>query len=463
MLAAPTMPLPDRAIRDPTYQEALAWLYAFSPTARSAAEIVADRPRKLARTRELLARLDHPERAFASVLVAGTKGKGSTAAMLESIARAAGHRTGLYTQPHLHSWCERTRLGGRPIETGEVVALARAVRAAVPGLERDRPELGRPTTFEVGTALTFLAFARHRVRLAIVEVGVGGAHDATNAVEPLLVVLAPISLDHVATLGGSLEAIAAEKAGLFRPDGQAVVGPQPPAADAVVHRIAAERGSRLEQIGRDWHWQPGGDRPGCAPFAVLGPGFRLDNLQVPLLGRHQRDNATLAVAAATKLPSHPLLPEVIRHGLANVSWPARVQILRERPTVVVDGAHNADSAARLAETLRECFAWRQLHLILGLSVGKDVDGILDALLPLADRLTVTRSDHDRAVPPETLAAATRARGAAPSVAVDPSRALDDALARADPADLVCATGSLFLAAETIEAVGGGRWEMGDRG
>jgi dihydrofolate synthase/folylpolyglutamate synthase len=445
-------------------------VFGFSPVARPAAEIRADRERKPPRMRELLGYLDHPERTFASILVAGTKGKGSTAAMLESMLRQAGHPTGLYTQPHLHTWRERTRLGARLIEPDEVVALLPAVRGAVERLERNHPELGRPTTFEVGTALTFLAFATHGVRTAVVEVGVGGAHDATNAVEPILVTLTPISLDHVATLGGSLASIAAEKAGLFRPDGRAVVGRQPPEALAVVERIAAERRTSLELVGRDWHWYGEGDNAACGSFRVIGgrppttdrsaqedggverrPAVRLEDLTIPLLGRHQRDNAALAVAAAHELD---VPAPAIRRGLAEVHWPGRLQVLRERPWLVVDGAHNGESARCLVRALLDCFEYRRLHLILGVSEGKDLDGILDALLPAADRLTLTTTRHYRALSVEALAAAVRGHGRASlHLEADVAHALHHALRQADTRDLVCVTGSLFLAGEAIEAAG----------
>ena len=451
----PAPVIPDHAIREPGYRQALRYLYHFSPGVRPPSETIADRPRKLPRMRELLARLGDPQRQFASVLVAGTKGKGSIAAMLESIARAAGHATGLYTQPHLHSWCERTRLGDRLIRPDEVVALVGPVRAAVEGLARDHPELGPPTTFEVGTALTFLAFARHDVRLAVVEVGVGGVHDGTNVLEPLLVVLGPIGFDHMATLGGSLEAIAAEKAGIIRQGGLAIVGRQPPEAWAVVARVAEERGARLDVLGQDWRWRPEDDHPASGVFAVerVSPPLRLDRLATPLLGRHQRDNAALAVAAAIALESYgfAIPPGAIRDGLEQVEWPGRLQVLRERPRLVVDGAHNRDSAVRLVQALLECFDWRRLHMVLGMSEGKDVEGVLDALLPASDLLTVTRSRHERALPPSALATVVRARGATPRIEPDVARAVRRALAEADRRDLICVTGSLFVVGDAIEA------------
>ncbi len=453
-------PLPDRAIRDEAYQQALAYLYGFSPLARSAPDILQDRPRKLPRMRDLLARLGNPHQRFSSVLVAGTKGKGSTAAMLDSMARAAGHSTGLYAQPHLHSWRERTRLSGRLIEPGEVVELTRVVRSAVEALERERPDLGPPTTFEVGTGLTFAAFARHGLRLAVVEVGVGGSHDATNVVEPSLVALGPISYDHMATLGSTLAEIAVEKAGLFRRNGLALVGFQPSEALATVERIACERGTRLEVLGREWRWSGDDDRPACGRFTVNGPGVRFDHLAIPLLGRHQRDNATLAVAAAHALGEcgFSISSDAVRRGLAEVVWPGRLQLLRRRPWLLVDGAHNRDSALRLVEALRECFAYRRLHLVLGMTEGNDLDGVLEALLPAADSLVVSRSEHYRACPLDVLATAARSYGAEPRIEAEVGKAVGLALTRADSDDLVCVTGSLFLVAEAIEATSGMRDE-----
>ena len=460
--------VPDRLIRDPAYQEALTWLYGLSPNVRTPAEVVADHPRKLPRMRALLDRVGNPQRAFGAVLVGGTKGKGSTAALLESIVRAGGRRTGLYTQPHLASWCERTRLDGRTIQPGRVAALMPAVRAAVEAVERERSELGAVTTFEAGTALTFLAFAQHGIELAVVEVGVGGAHDATNVLEPTVSVLTTISLDHTSTLGPTVAAIAREKVGIFRPGGRAIVGPQPPEALAVVKQAAATRGTCLELVGREWRWWPTDAEPATGRFSLAGPGVQLDDLSIPLVGRHQRDNSTLAVATASALvaapPSAQLdavphrngpVPDAIRHGLAAVEWPGRFQVLRERPWVVVDGAHNDDSARRLAEAFRDVFGTRRCYLVFGTSAGKDAAGMLDALLSIATTVVLTRSRHDRAAAPDALTATLATHGVAAGVDDSVAGAIQRALAGADPGDVVLVTGSLFVVGEAIEAIGQG--------
>jgi dihydrofolate synthase/folylpolyglutamate synthase len=456
---------PDTAIFDPAYHEALRWLYGLSPNVRTAAEVRADHPRKLARMRALLDRLDNPERAFGSVLVAGTKGKGSIAAMAESILGAAGRRTGLLTSPHLMTWCERTRIAGQMIAPDEVARLMPLVREAAERLVAERPDLGAATTFEAGLALSLRALAEHGVEVAVVEVGVGGAHDATNVLEPLAVALGPISYDHQATLGDTLTAIATEKAAIMRPGRLAVSAAQPEEAGRVVEQVAAERGACLEVVGGDWRWHPDGDSACRGAFTVDGPRGHFTGLTTPLLGRHQRENAGAAVALATGVLTPGLggeghrtgsghADEAVRRGLAEVWWPGRLQVLRERPTLVVDGAHNGDSAARLAEAIGECFEAHRVHLVFGTSGSKDVRRMLDALLPIASTVTLTRSHHERSVPLPDLAETLAGRGAEALIVPEVNEAVLRALDGAGPDDLVLVTGSLFVVGEALEAFGG---------
>jgi dihydrofolate synthase/folylpolyglutamate synthase len=455
--------LPDSSIVDPEYQSALRWLYGLSPNVRTAAEIVADHPRKLARTRALLDRLGGPDRQLTSVLVAGTKGKGSIAACSESILRAAGLRTGLVTSPHLVSWCERTRIDGQDVEPSTVGRLMCAVRAAVERLDAEQPELGQATTFEAGLAFSLLAFAEQGVRLAVVECGVGGLHDATNVLDPLAVALGPISYDHTATLGPTLAAIAAEKTGIFREGRLAISAAQPDEALAIVGEVAEQRGTQLELVGRDWRWQPDDAEPCRGAFTVDGPRGHFAGLTTPLLGRHQRENAVVAAALSTLAlrsvgATRDNIRAAVRAGLAAVRWPGRLQIVLERPWLVVDGAHHGDSAARLAEALRECFGAERRHLVFGTSVGKDVPRMLDALLPLASTVTLTRSHHERSVPLDVLARSLAERGVTATTVPEVREAVGQALSQAGADDLVIVTGSLFVVGEVLEAyeaAGGG--------
>lgn len=477
---------PDLAEPDPNYRAVLDWIWSFSARVRGASEMAAQRAAKLARMRALLRSVGDPQRAYPSVLVAGTKGKGSSVAMLAACLHAGGRRTARYTSPHLVNWRERTCIDALPIPAETVLELAGPVRAAVAGLPS---AFGQPTTFEVGTALALLYFAREGVDVAVVEVGVGGREDATNLVEPLVSVITPISYDHTATLGETLEAIAGHKAGILRPGRPGVLAPQPPAAREVVLAEAARLGASLDEVGpgRDWWWLPGPVPAGAAQTAPepasptegasdsaraglgrLAPAARhpirilsrraeapLD-VQLALLGEHQRDNAVAAVAAACALgrvrPDLAVPRQALVAGLGSVEWPGRLQVLRESPLVVLDGAHNAASAVVLRRALDDVLRYDRLHLVLGLTAGKDARGVLEALGPAAATLHLTRSRHERSAPPEELAALAHtliAPGAGVEVAPDPEIALEAALAAARSTDLVLVTGSLFLVGEAL--------------
>src|SRR5581483_7623373 len=266
------LPPPDEAVADPVYRAALDYLYSFSGTPRTAAAIRADQPRKLMRMRRLLALCGAPQDSFPAVLIAGTKGKGSTAAMLAAMLSASGLRVGRYTQPHLVSYRERTWAAGSYVSAAEVAGLADELRPLVATAVRRAPDLGRYTTFEVGTALTFLYFARRQVDVAVVEVGVGGAHDATNVLDPLVSVIAPISADHLDTLGPTLADVAHAKAGILRAGRPAALGPQPPEAESVLRAETARLDAPAVWVGREWRWQPEGQPAGASAFTVAGPG-----------------------------------------------------------------------------------------------------------------------------------------------------------------------------------------------
>ncbi|HEV7665202.1 MAG TPA: folylpolyglutamate synthase/dihydrofolate synthase family protein [Chloroflexota bacterium] len=438
---------PDADETDLAYRAALDWVWSFSARPRSAAEMAAQRAIKLERMGALLAALDHPERGLPSILVAGTKGKGSTVAMIAACTQAAGLTTGRYTSPHLINWRERTVINGQPISTTDVVTLAEVVRRAVDPLP---DELGPLTTFEVGTALTFLYFARASLDIAVVEVGTGGRFDATNMLDPLASVITPISYDHTPTLGETLSEIAWHKAGVMRTGRPAVSAPQVDEARLVIEREAATLGTHLEEVGHDWWWTP-------TPGGIRIEGRQAEPLEtaVGLLGAHQRDNATAATGVLRALghaePRLRISATAIQTGLANVEWPGRLQILGSEPLVVVDGAHNAASADVLRSAIEHNFRFARLHLVLGLSAGKDARGVLHALAPRADTVHLTRSHHERSAEPSELE--SLARSAAPTARVaihaDVGAALAGALAGAAPDDLIVVTGSLFLVGETL--------------
>src|SRR5919202_3103623 len=356
---------PDAAEPDPRYRAVLDWVWSFSARPRTADELTAQRAAKLERMRALLDALGRPEHSYPSVLVVGTKGKGSTVAMISACLSAAGLRTGRYTSPHLVNWRERACVDAQPISVDAVLNLAEPIRRAV---EQVPSELGAPTTFEVGTAFALAYFAQERADVAVLEVGTGGRFDATNVVDSLAAAITPISYDHTATLGESLSAIAWHKAGIMRAGRPVVAAPQPEEARLVLEREADLVGARLEEVGREWRWSPSHD---AIRVESSKPGSKALTTGVALLGEHQRDNATTAVATLHALQSHSAIPAAaIQRGLTTVEWPGRLQVLAERPLLVVDGAHNAASADALRRAIRHDFRFDRLLLVLGLSEGK---------------------------------------------------------------------------------------------
>ncbi|MCS7051346.1 MAG: bifunctional folylpolyglutamate synthase/dihydrofolate synthase [Thermomicrobium sp.] len=406
----------------------------------------------LQRTAWLCAALDHPERRSRSVHIAGTKGKGSTAALLAAMLRAAGWRVGLYTSPHLHTLRERVQIDGEPIAPETFGALMAELAAADEALRAARPGWGPATAFELVTVLAFLAFARAPVDIAVVEVGLGGRLDATNVIVPDVAAITRIGYDHMAILGSTLAAIAREKAGIIKPGRPVVSAPQEEEAASVIQDVARERQAPLWLGGRDWEvegdWQD---------FRFRAPGLALAGLRLALRGTHQVENAGVALATLPWLrPSGITVPEdAVRTGLETARWPGRLEVLRERPLVVVDGAHNRESAQRLAESVRSVFRWDRLWLVLGILRDKEIDRIVGALAPLADALFAVEGFAPRAASAERLLTAWQGMvpGREARVFRSVAEALEDALARAGADDLVLVTGSLGMVAAAREALG----------
>jgi len=440
-----------------TYAEALRYLFSFTDYERQRFAAYEPAFYNLDRLRRLLDWLGRPQDRFRAVQVAGSKGKGSTAAMLAAIIAAAGQRAGLYTSPHLHTYRERIRVNDRLIPEAGFARLVARMAPAVEAANAATP--GNPlTTFEIATALAFLYYAEALVDVAVLEAGLGGTLDATNVVDPALSILTPVSLDHIAVLGNTLTAIAEKKAGIVKPGVPAVAAPQPAEALAVIQAACQERAAPLTLVGRDWTWTVRESTSAGLRFDVMGPGATYADLHTSLVGGFQAMNAATAVAAAAQLG---IGEPAIREGLAGVRWPARLEILARQPWVVADGAHNGDSARKLAAALTEVFRPRRVVLVLGLSQGHHLDDILNALLPLVAHAVVTRARHPRAADPAAIQANLAARGHE-AIAVEPvAQAMERALARAGPGDLVCATGSLFVAAEARAAFGAPGSELRD--
>ncbi len=442
------------------YRDALDYIFSFTNFELTPAGDYASKTFDLKRTERLLEALGNPHHLFRSVHVAGTKGKGSTAAMIESVLRAAGYYTGLYTSPHLHTFRERIRIGGALIAREDVVAGVEILMphaAKIPGL----------TTFELMTALAFDSFRRHKVDIAVLEVGLGGRLDATNVVHPLVSVITSISLDHTAILGGTLAQIAREKAGILKQSIPAVTSPQDEQALEVIEQVARERNVSLVEVSPDLEFQTGDVNFQITPLEQNLNGqtctlsrqpenldmslFKLE-LALNLLGRHQLTNAATALAALYVLSDLGVsIPEAaIRSGLANVEWHGRFEILSRDPFLIMDGAHNSNSARRLVETLDELFPRARRHFIFGASGDKDIVGMFAELLPKATSLILTQSHNPRAADPVRLATLTEKSKIETSIAPDLSSALRDARQRAGRGDVICVTGSLFVVAEARE-------------
>jgi dihydrofolate synthase / folylpolyglutamate synthase len=420
---------------------------------------------KLDRIQALLRALGNPQESLRIVHVAGSKGKGSTSAMLASILCRAGYRSGLFTSPHLCRVEERIQVDGEPIPGEQLAALMEEVVPAVRAVDAVHGE-GAVSFFEVGTALGFLHFAQSGVDVAVIEVGLGGRFDSTNVCDPRVAVITSISMDHTQQLGNTLASIAAEKAGILKPARPAVSGVQAPEPRAVIQRIAQERGARLRELGVDFTYRY---NPGRVTNAALHlPGLevvtrrrRWPGMSIRLLGEHQAQNAAVAVAVVEELLEQGLSisDSAVAAGLKSVSWPARLEVVQRRPLVILDCAHNLASAEALVETLRTLIpgwgekpagTWRR-HLVFAGSSDKDLEGMFHVLTPHFSDLYLARYAHSpRSVPPAALGEIVRRVSDVPfSVWPSAREALEAAQAAAGPDDLICITGSVFLAGELL--------------
>ncbi|HEX5816170.1 MAG TPA: Mur ligase family protein [Methylomirabilota bacterium] len=419
-----------------TYAEALARLLALR-----GGEHAGMRP-GLARIEALLEALGNPEQRYTLVQVGGTNGKGSTAAMLAAVLRAAGRRVGLYTSPHLVSFRERIRVDGEAIGEDDVADGFDALATQVARLDA--------TMFEATTALALDHFAREAVDVAVLEVGLGGRLDATTVGEPAVAAIARIDLDHQEVLGSTLEAIAREKAAIIR-SGIAVAAAQAPEAAAVLRARAAETGVPLQMEGRELAVRVTARDLAGQTLELAGPGWRLDAARIPLLGTFQPANALLAAAAARALDVDAA---AIREGLARARWPGRFEVLRAGDRhVVLDGAHNPGGARALAASLAEWFGDAPLTLVFAAFRDKDAAAMLAPLTARAHRVILTASSSPRAAAPEALRAHVPAGVA--QVETAPSAAEALALAARPPrTPILCVAGSLTLIGDVLRAAHG---------
>ncbi len=428
------------------YQETLNYLYGFVDYSLTHGSQLAAAHFDLQRMRDFMDELGNPQRNYPILHVAGTKGKGSVASLCASSLRAQGYRVGLYTSPHLYDYSERIQVNGQEISHAELISL----------VDEFRPYLDHGTeltTFEITTALAFLYFARQQVSAVVLEVGLGGRLDATNIVTPKAAVITSISLDHTNILGNTLEAIAGEKAGIIKPGVPVVVAPQKVEAFQVIERTAMQKSAPMVVVGRDYQYRLNAYTLDGQEMSVWRSDLPAENeiidLCIPLLGRHQVENAATAYAALQTLSQNglPVGLDAIREGFAGVSWPGRFEILQRQPAVIVDSAHNQDSAQRLQVALREYFPGKSAILVFGASEDKDIRGMLSELLPVSKQMIITRSYHPRAADPQELQKIAETFQCPTTIENSVEAALAIALQLVDEDSIVLVTGSIFMAAE----------------
>lgn len=420
---------------------------------------------KLDRMVRFLARLGNPHVGMRIVHIAGTKGKGSTAAMIAAVLSAAGYRTGLYTSPHLQHVEERLRIDGLCCDSDTFVELVERVRPVVVELDasaaEESPPSHGPTYFEIITAMALVYFSDQRVDWAVLEVGLGGRLDSTNVCSPAVSVITSISFDHTRQLGNTLAAIATEKAGIIKPGVPVVSGVLEDEPRQVIRQMAAQHGCRLverrESFDATHH---AGESLNSLDFNYRVPRreHTLLQLNLPLLGAHQAANAAVALATIEelRLQGVDIDDRDIRRGLANVQWPARVEVVARRPTVVLDAAHNVASAAALIATMKESLPARRRILIFATTRDKDAHGMLQLLLPQFDTVILTRyQNNPRGVPVEELQQiALDLQASHCFICPLSADAWQAARSQAEPEDLIVITGSFFIAAELGEAIFG---------
>ena len=419
-----------------TYEEALSYIHSICWKGSKLG---------LDRTRELLGKLNDPQKELKFIHIAGTNGKGSTAAMLSSILEEAGYRVGLYTSPFINRFNERMQVNHQPIPDEELAALTEYVRPHADAMADS------PTEFELITALAMVWFARQKCDIVVLEVGMGGELDSTNIIDvPEAAMIAAMGLDHVKELGPTMADIARAKAGIIKEGGRVVSYGGNPEADEVIAAVCRARNASL-----------------CQPdFSAIVPGdFSLEGqtfsykgwrgLRIPLVGAYQMNNAAVVLETVEVLRQRgwSVSDEAVRQGLADTRWPARFEVLRRDPVFIVDGGHNPHGIRATAESLRRLFPGRKITFVTGVMADKDVEHILGLIVPLADQFFTVRPDNPRAMDAGELAARIEAMGAKATACASVRDGVDRAIQAEGPHGVACALGSLYMSGEVRSCFG----------
>ena len=422
---------------------------------------------RVERTRRVLELLGDPQATYRVVHLTGTNGKTSTARIVESIVRAHGLRTGLFTSPHLERFTERVMIDGEPIDDGLVADAWDEISPFVDLVDAELAAAGDAplTFFELLTVLAFVAFADAPVDVAVIEVGMGGSWDSTNTADGDVVVFAPIDLDHADRLGNTIAEIATVKSGIIKPGAAAVSAEQNPAALEVLKAAADARSASLAVEGDAFGLTAQSLAVGGQQISVQGLAGTYDELYLPLYGVHQGHNAALAIAAVESLiggAEQPLATDVVADGLAQVTSPGRLQLVGVAPTVLVDSAHNPHGARALVSALEDSFDFDEWGIVLGAFGDKDIAGIVSTVVPAAAHVFATAPDSDRAADPDALADLVEAAGAHVTVHRDLAEAAEAAREWAAASDrrAVVIAGSVVLAGEALQLAAEEDWKDG---
>lgn len=446
---------------DLEYQKALDTLYSYVDFSLTRQLEYSPEKFNLDRMTRLLDLLGNPQKAYRVVHIAGTKGKGSVSALCASVLRRSGLRTGLYTSPHLIDYCERIQVDGEPVSHTRLVKLLADMKQSIDLVDGI-------TTFEITTALAFQYFKEQGVEYAVVEVGLGGRLDATNVVDPQVTVVTSISYDHQAVLGHTLAEIAGEKAGIVKQGKPVVIAPQQSEALEVLLKVASERNAEVRLVGEDILSAPVSHNLEHQSFMLWkaaeqaqmdryiesgdAGGWNPVELEIPLLGAHQVDNAATAYSTLMLLQGtdNRITADAIREGFRNVAWPGRFEVISRKPVIVLDSAHNRESALKLRLALEDYLPGKRVVLLFGASEDKDVRGMLVDLMPRVDRVVATRTVHPRAMEPDKIVELVHRMGRKAVATASVEEGFENAVSMAGGDMVVLVAGSIFLAAAVKE-------------
>lgn len=402
----------------------------------------------LENTRLLLNHFDNPQLKTRTIHIAGTNGKGSTSAFIESILRASGYKVGLYTSPHLHDFCERIQINRTPIEKKTLCELITRIKKACEILHIT------VTFFEFSTVLAFLYFFENDTDLNVIEVGLGGRLDATNLCKAEVVIITSISLDHTEYLGGNLRQIASEKAAIIKGSGTVIANIEEDQLFEVINRQSQVHKASIRRLGFDFKTELISHTPSAQKIKYSAGQIQLDGLELPLIGRHQAANAALAIACSLELKtkSEQITEQAIRKGLKSTCWEGRLEVVATDPTILLDCAHNPDGVRILTIAIREYFVFKRCHVILGIMRDKPFEEMVEIISPLADRIVLVKPQQERSWEPKQLKEKLSKYNKAIEIIEKVDYAVEITKKTSASDDLICVTGSIFTVAEARQHI-----------